>query len=205
MINYDFLEKQIDWKNLLIGNYKKLGISEDEVITLLVIQYCLDNKEKTITPELVSIKTNFDVKKSSLILTNLLNKGLIILDSDESNSFSMSLKGIKRILIDDFVKDNNTEENINSNLFSLFENAFGRTLSFAEIEIIKGWIDDNTKEDIIRYALKEAISKNIKNIRYVEKIIINTKASEERKKEGWTTIGESNNIIDSLNNIENDK
>ncbi len=191
MDKYDLLEKQIDWKNLLLANYKKLNLSEDEVMTILMCQYSIDHNEKTITPELLSIMTNYDIKKSSNLLTSLVNKSLIYLEEDDNGKFVTTLKGIKRILIDDFINNQEDENETTSPIIDLFEIEFGRPLSFAELETIKSWLNNGYSEDLIKNALREAIIHKVLNVRYIDKILLNYSKQEEVKKEGYTTISES--------------
>ncbi len=192
MDKYDLLEKQIDWKNLLIGNYKQLNLSEEEVMIILVCQYCLDHNENTITPDLLSIITTYDVNKCSKILTGLVNKSFIDFETDKYNKFVVTLKGIKRLLIDDFIsRQDENDKNNNDNLLSLFEKEFGRPLSFAEVETIRSWIQEGYGEDKIKAALSKAVANNSKSVRYIDKILISFSQQEEVKKEGYTTISQN--------------
>ena len=59
----------------------------------------------------------------------------------------------------------------NSDIFSIFENEFGRPISSMECQIIKGWIDDNFSHELIMEALKEAIYNGVTSLRYIEKIL----------------------------------
>ena len=60
MDKYDILIQQVDWKKLLIANYKSLDLSEEEVMVILVTDYCIQQKETTITPELLSLKMKYE-------------------------------------------------------------------------------------------------------------------------------------------------
>ena len=44
-------------------------------------------------------------------------------------------------------------------------------MSSTELEIINGWLVSGTPEDIILGALKEAVSNDVRNFRYIDKII----------------------------------
>jgi len=189
MDKYEILEKQIDWKNLLLANYRSLGLSEDEVMVILMSQYCIEQNEKTITPELLSLKMSYSQKQISNILTSLSNKSLLFFEEDEDGKFMTTLKGIKKILIDDFI-DNQEDNSSDSLLYKEFEQNFGRPLTFAEVETLKSWINSGESEEKIRLALKEAINNKAKNMRYIDKILLNWKQQDERKQEGYTTVSE---------------
>ena len=76
-------------------------------------------------------------------------------------------KKIANILIDK--KEDKTLDN--SDIFSIFEKEFGRTISSMECQIIKGWIDDGFSHELIMEALKEAIYNGVTSLRYIEKIL----------------------------------
>lgn len=64
------------------------------------------------------------------------------------------------------------EEPLENNLFVFLENAWGRTLSSFEYELLSNWKDD----EITRYAIKESVKCNARSIKYVERIVENLKA-----------------------------
>ena len=66
---------------------------------------------------------------------------------------------------------NQVEEKEDSNLYSIFESEFGRTLSPMEYEIINSWKDNGYTEELIILALKEATYNGVSNLRYIDKII----------------------------------
>ena len=59
----------------------------------------------------------------------------------------------------------------NSDIFSIFESEFGRTISPMECQVIKGWIDDNFSHELIMEALKEAIYNGANSLRYIETVL----------------------------------
>ena len=67
--------------------------------------------------------------------------------------------------------DENNKIDAPSNIFEKMEKEFGRTLSPIEYELVKAWLENNTKEEIIEEALKEASLNGVSNLRYMDKII----------------------------------
>ncbi|GLX68931.1 DnaD domain protein [Paenibacillus glycanilyticus] len=60
-----------------------------------------------------------------------------------------------------------------SNIFSVFEQEFGRLLSPMECETITGWLDeDRYADELIRFALKEAVFAGKLSLRYIDRILI---------------------------------
>ncbi len=52
----------LDFRYLLLENYKKLGLSENEVIVLLMSDHFLKQKNPLITADLLSLKMGIPVK-----------------------------------------------------------------------------------------------------------------------------------------------
>ena len=82
-------------------------------------------------------------------------------------------------------KQNEAEE---VNLYRIFENEFGRMLSGFEIQLIGEW---NSKHsvDVIKLALREAILRNVKKFKYIDRILLNW------EQEGVTTAAEAMRMI----------
>ncbi|MBP3964519.1 DnaD domain protein [Paenibacillus lignilyticus] len=60
-----------------------------------------------------------------------------------------------------------------SDLFSVFEQEFGRPLSPMECETISAWVDqDRYPDELIRFALKEAVFAGKLHFRYIDRILI---------------------------------
>ena len=81
-----------------------------------------------------------------------------------------------------------------TNIYSIFENEFGRTLSPMEFEIINSWVDNGYSEELIVLALKEATYNGVSNLRYIDKIIyewgkkgIKTKEDVENNRKQFKT------------------
>lgn len=59
------------------------------------------------------------------------------------------------------------------NLFTVFEREFGRPLSPMELETISAWLDqDRYPEELIRFALKEAVFAGKLHFRYIDRILL---------------------------------
>ena len=112
---------------------------------------------------------------------------------EEKMDISFLYEKVFSLILDD--KKETMEEN---DLFSKFEEEFGRTLSPMEYEIIGGWIESNIDKDLILEALKEAVFNGANNLRYIDKILFewnkkgikkvsdiikNNKSTEEKKQE----------------------
>ena len=72
---------------------------------------------------------------------------------------------------------------INSDIFTTFETELGRTISPLEVQIIREWIQNGMSEELIKEALKEAIINNVRNLKYVERILYNWRSKGFKTKE----------------------
>lgn len=76
------------------------------------------------------------------------------------------------------IKENNNKKNI----YEIFEEEFGRTLSPIEYEIIAKMISDYS-EEFIKLALSEAVSRQASSLKYVEKVLLNWKSRNLKTEE----------------------
>ena len=72
----------LDFRYLLLEYYKKLRLSENEVMVILMIDHLLEQKNTLITPDLLSLKMNISSKELDKILVSLLERDLIVYDMD---------------------------------------------------------------------------------------------------------------------------
>ena len=63
------------------------------------------------------------------------------------------------------------EKKDDSDIFSMIEKEFGRTLSPIESETINNWLENNISGELIKEAIKEAVYSGVNNLRYIDKIL----------------------------------
>ena len=153
---------------------------------------------------MLALKMNYSVQEIDKIYASLSSRGYV-LNKNENNKLTTSLDGIKDVLMSQFIMESSKKVSVNNenadNIYSLFENEFGRTLTPFEIDTIRDWIDTGFSIDLIKSALGEAVRNKVRSIRYVDKILLNYRQQEEMKKEGNTTISEKwrKDINESMN------
>ena len=148
---------------------------------------------------------SFDVPKFSKTL-GLEDKSIMGYVSELSSSGLIDIKVIKNdkgimeeyIYLDNFyekiglklankgVEEISKEKEDTNNIFSILEKEIGKQLSPIEIEIVKGWKEANYSDDLIKEAIKEAVSNDAVSLRYIDKVLYNW------NKDGVTTIEEVN-------------
>lgn len=166
--------KPIVLPRFLFNYYLRLGITAEELIILIFV---IDEGDKVVyDPESISNSLCMD-KYKVMELLNSLNEKKIISITVEKNSDGKSAEFISLDLLYSkimglIVDKKNENKNLdNSDLFSVFESEFGRTISPMECQVIKGWVDDNFSHELILEALKEAIYNGATSLRYIETVL----------------------------------
>ena len=164
------VNKDLIIPSFLTKNYNKLDLSLDEFMLLI---YFINSKDN-ITFDINKIKEDMNLESSNVLeLINSLNeKNYIAIETKKNNgiieefiSLDLFYNKMTSILL-----DSEKEEN-NSDIYSLFEKEFGRTLSPSEYEQINNWIENDISEELIKEALKEASLSNVHTVRYIDSIL----------------------------------
>lgn len=157
----------------LLKYYKELNLNEKE---LIFVSYLLGIGNKILFDiEKMSHSLGIKIPEVMEIISSLTNKKLInmIIDNKETGMMreylDVSLLYDKILVF--LIGEQEIEEEVVSDIYSVIEKEFGRTLSPIEYETIKGWLDSKISEDIIKEALKEAILNGVTNLKYIDKIL----------------------------------
>ena len=160
----------------MLKNYKKLKLKINEFVFLMYLY----NKGNNFlfNPDKISKSLNIDLTEVMGLISVLTDKGLIRVDVIKNDKGYMEdvvimddfYKKLSLIIMDD-VNVSKSNEIDGSSIFDLIEKEFGRTLGPIEIEIIKGWLENNFSEELIKEALKEATFNGVSNLRYIDKIL----------------------------------
>ena len=164
---------------ILFMNYKKLNLSEKELIILI---YFLNVDDLAFNPKKISDDLNFELSEILQIIDNLTTNGIISIELKRINQIReefINLDLLYNKLSFLVVNEEQIDSPRKNNIFDIFEKEFGRTLSPMEYEIITGWLDANFDESLIIKALKEATYNGVSNLRYIDKILY------EWKKKGF--------------------
>lgn len=164
-------------KNLIIPsflyrNINKLNLTLEEFVLLVYFINLKDN----ITFDMNKIKEDVDLESSEILelINNLNEKNYISIETKKNNgvieefiSLDLFYNKMSSMLLD------GEKEEKNSDIYSLFEKEFGRTLSPSEYEQISNWLQNDISEEMIKEALKEASLSGVHTIRYIDSIIFN--------------------------------
>lgn len=193
------ISEAIDFRYLLINNYKQMGIKEDELATIFVIDFLISEGNPFITADILALKMTLKIREIDAILANLLSKDYIEYVSNGKKTVT-TLNPLKKKLFAEFQLNiaredyENKNDKLNKsleNIYLKFEEYLKRPLSPVEVSKIHEWISLGNSDETIINALKEAISRGKKSIRSVDKILLSWMQREDIEQEGHTSITDS--------------
>lgn len=165
-------ERPIVVPKILLNNYKKMNITEEELIVIMLIMNY--GVQIEYNPDIFVHELNMDKFRAMEIMGNLIDKNILSLEmiksgrkTEEYISLSLLYEKLFNIIID--CKEEKV--NIDNSIFTVFEEELGRLLSPMEIEQIKEWITTYKNEELIKMALKEAVLNGANGLRYIDKIL----------------------------------
>jgi DNA replication protein len=176
---------------LLINNYSKLGLKEEEFMMILHVKNFKQSGNHFPTPTELSEHMSISTSACTTILRGLIQRGFLTIEESEENTIlfeNYSLRPLWDKLYTYFIQENNKKEldqskQADESLYTIFENEFGRPLSPFECETLAIWIDQEDYDPvIIKAALREAVMSGKLNFRYIDRILF------EWKKNGIRTI-----------------
>ena len=195
----ELLLEQIDYRYILVDNYKSLGLNEYDLAVLLTIDNVLKKEKILITAELLTLKMNLSSKDIDALLVSLTSRGFIEYVPYE-NSLVTSIQPTYDKIINLFKNDvvrmvddslnRNVQEGMN-NLYLVIQKEIGRTLSPIEIEKVREWITQGVQENVVVDCIRECKSKYKKvTINQIDKAISKYVSSRDIEKEGYSIANE---------------
>lgn len=150
----------------ILKNIKNIDIDLNEFLLILFFI----NVSNSLNIKLINKYLNLNEEEILNIFNSLINKKLIEIIV-KKNGKQLEEEISLDIFYDKLILSSDKKENKETDIFSMFENEFGRTLSPIEYETINSWLENKIEEDIIKKALKEAVLNGVTNLRYIDKII----------------------------------
>ncbi len=196
----------VNISQLFFHHYKSLGIKDLDAMLIMHMTAYKSAENHFPTPSDFSGRMNLTENEVSMVLQRLMQHGFLqIGQSEDANGVlheTFSLQPLWNRLVDQIsIAANEAEKESHKNaegeIFSLFEQEFGRFLSPMECESITMWLDeDGHTVDIIRAALKEAVLAQKISLRYIDRILfewkkknVKTLSDVERQTKSFRTVG----------------
>ncbi len=162
--------KKLVAETVFIKEALKNNLSLQEFLLLLFF----DNSFDLVFDMKVIAKT-INMSEADVLVAygSLINKKLIKVVADKDGFGKVT----EKVSLDNFYNEiknsykKEEEQEVRTDIFSSFENAFGRTLSNIDYEIINAWMEKGFSEELILEALKEAEYNGVLNLRYIDKIL----------------------------------
>lgn len=164
-------DKPVVIPRILLNNYKKLNISDSELIVIMVLLSFGD--KITYNPEEFAKEINGDKHQVMNVINNLIHKNIISLEIERVNKKANEYLSLD-LLYDklfNLIIDKKEEKEIDISIFDTFEKELGRTLSPMEYGQIQEWITSGNSQEMITYALREAVLNGVSNLRYIDSIL----------------------------------
>ena len=173
-------------ESIFIKEALKKNLSLNEFLLLLYFDNSFD---LVFDIKIISKALNMSEEQILEAYSSLMSKKIIKVKAEKDGYGKI----IEKVNLDNFYNeiksDHQKEEKENSkeDIFSIFENDFGRTLSSMDYEIINAWIEKGFPEDVIIAALKESVYNGTPSLRYIDKVLY------EWNRQGYKTIEDVNN------------
>ena len=198
MVSSNLTMDAVDFRYLLLENYKRLGISEKQVIVLLMVDHLLRSGNSFVTGDLLALKMNYKVEECDSSLAEFLKDGFLSYETKEGK-MRTSLEPLKKKLYAQFQNDLSRQKaslsspvrtEMLSRLYSYFERRLNRTLSPLETDTIDGWLDDAYSEGQIKDALENAIAAGKKTMKSVDRELRTARKRGDIEKEGYSGVSD---------------
>ena len=170
---------------LFFQHYKTLDIKDVEAMLIMHMISFQAEGSKFPTPSDLEARMHLDLNQISTILQRFMQRGLLEIHQGQDENGVLfehfSLQPLWNRLINLLVSEKTTEaEQVvkadEGEIFTLFEQEFGRLLSPMECETITMWLDeDGHTAQIITAALKEAVLAQKLSLRYIDRILFEWK------------------------------
>ena len=167
---------------LLLRNYRELGISNDELIVIMIV---MNFGDKVIyDPEKFSKEINGNKHEIMKTINNLIDKNILSLIIEKSNRKTVEYLSLDILYekLFNIVIGMKEDNEIDNSVFGIFEGELGRMLTPMEYEKIKEWINSGNSNELIILALKEAVLKGVSNFNYIDSILNNWKKKGYKNK-----------------------
>lgn len=161
-----YKESYFNRKNWILENFDKLNLNSDEVVLILLVDLCRENK-KQITYDYLIEKMHKSVKEIDKIIASLVNKHYLNLSAN-SKGLVLDIDGLFEFDIEKY------EVAENANLYDTIADLFSRPLTPTELAKINDLLNEYSEKDILE-AVRIAEANRKLKLSYIEGILRNGK------------------------------
>ena len=179
--------------NYLLKHYRKIGLNNDDLVTLLQLLSLVENGQRFPDSQLLAERLDVSREEAFKAIHQLMTRKVLTIEtrSDEEGktvdefSFDLMYEKLTTLILQDMKEEESEKEVLASkNLYQLFEEEFGRSLSAMEIQTLNMWIDeDKYRPELIEMALREAVLNQVYSLKYIDRILLTWEKKNIRTKE----------------------
>lgn len=194
---------------LLLNHYRDLEMTE---VDFIIIVFLMNEINEDFYPAQISKELNMNLQEVMNSIEHLSNLNILKIELKKVDGVRhefINLNNLYDKLVYFVINEESKEEP--TNIFSIFETEFGRTLAPMEYEIINSWIDSGYQEELIIAALKEAVYNGVFKLNYIDKILyewskkgIKTKQDIEKEKTTFKSKKEEKKELYDYNWLEDE-
>ncbi|WP_430597241.1 DnaD domain protein [Enterococcus sp. AZ177] len=168
--------------NLVIENYQKIGLTDEEF--LFWLQLFRSQSKGDLFPDLIEISQMMGKPIDVIykLMNELVTRGFLVIETKQNDQGQMmdtydlfpifEKIDLLQQKLTEKEKEVTSEETIKQ-LYQGFEKEFGRQLSPIELEMIGQWLEtDHYKPELIRLALREAVLNQAYSLKYIDRILL---------------------------------
>lgn len=186
-------EGQTVLPTLLLKHYRNLGLSNNELVLILQLKSYMDKGD--LFPSTEEIANNMQLSEENVFkaLHQLTQKRVLSIETEKDengitqDAYSLSLLWEKLFVLLKQEQSKKTDEKkvkTTKNLYTIFEEEFGRPLSPIEMETLVIWVEeDKYSPELIQMALREAVLSQVYNFKYIDRILLSWEKKNIRTKE----------------------
>ncbi|RZT22597.1 MULTISPECIES: DnaD domain-containing protein [Fictibacillus] len=209
-------EGSVSIPNMLLKSYKKIGLSDTECMLFIQLHVFIESGNYFPTPIELAERMTASSHEMSSMLRSLVGRGLLGMDQYEDKEKGVyfeayTLQPLWNRLMDSLkeeeqIQKETNREQLEKNVFVLFEKEFGRPLSPMELETLKIWMDeDRQSPELILTALKESVLSGKLNFRYIDRILFEWKKNGIMTPESAKQYGEKFRVRQLQKSGQSDK
>ncbi len=159
----------VDRRIYLLENYKNYSFTPAEYLLIMEIEL-MNSTGTTITMRKLEDTLRMSERDINNILGKLVGEGWIYMELTSKNL----------VIKLDAIYENKPKKEVSQSLFDLFDAQFKRTFNSSEYEMLARWMQEYD-EDMIRRALREAVVYNKLSFKYINTILEQWKAKDEKE------------------------
>ena len=175
--------KTIDFTQVLIQNYKVIGLNETSAMVVAKLYYLAEENDNFLELEKLAKEVTINMEQLGDLIIDLVNKGYLELTLDNNGKETFSIDGtIEKIALK--LEKGSNDEVLSSRqeklslVVTYVETTFSKTCSASDLVIINAWLDSNYEYDDIKNAVFKAFQLGKYNLKYVDAILA-SKASHQ--------------------------